>query len=138
MLFYDDTPLCNKQTACSCVHHRDSYADASNISNINRQLLLSLIQVPTNTKPTSLHTIFQQYKFLKAYIAIQPITTHKMCIRTTYITHCTQCGTQFEERISTTFCDKAEGQLGKCGKIDDIVSDREILCARCRYENSKK
>lgn len=137
MMVCGNTPLCNKQTACSCVHQSDSSSDSSGISNINRQPLCGMNQISTRTNPISQFTLSTTQTLNSPYRKLA-CTTYKMCIRTTHITHCIQCTTQFEERISTTLCDKAEGELGKCGKVDDIVSDREILCARCRYENSKK
>jgi hypothetical protein len=57
MLICDDTPLCNTQTTCSCIHHRDSSPDTSNISNINRLPLHSLIRIQTSIEPKSQLTL---------------------------------------------------------------------------------
>jgi hypothetical protein len=57
MMVCDNTPLCNKQTACSRAHHRGSSVNTSSISNINRRPLLSLIQIQTSTKPISQLTL---------------------------------------------------------------------------------
>lgn len=57
MMVCGNTPLCNKQTACSCVHQSDSSSDSSNISSINKRCLLSLLQTRTSTNPISQLTL---------------------------------------------------------------------------------